>query len=221
MLYFGPRDGYMASEAQFRTVLALARPEDLALVRRLALNDALFWADAAAAPRSYHSAVAASLTVEVLRQVRRRLPGLRELIFVPRDGNPVYSGEAALVEPPVEQPRLANQIRVAMANVTQQFPEWEPPEWSIMSLSSSSDAPAFAPSPEAVQMDGEMQGGLAGADAAPDVYASLREDDRSCGTSPQTSTTTDLDGPRPLEIRTNDNENEQEPEGLGDNGPTK
>jgi len=42
IVYFGLRDGFAASAAQLRTLLALARPDDLAAVRRVAVSDALF-----------------------------------------------------------------------------------------------------------------------------------------------------------------------------------
>ncbi|OAA68137.1 hypothetical protein SPI_00332 [Niveomyces insectorum RCEF 264] len=42
ILYFGPRDGYMASEAQLQTMLALADPDELAQIERVAISETLF-----------------------------------------------------------------------------------------------------------------------------------------------------------------------------------
>ncbi|KAF9871664.1 hypothetical protein CkaCkLH20_10862 [Colletotrichum karsti] len=93
VLYFGARDGYMASEAQFLTVMSLCDPDDLANVRHLAVNDSLFWVDS-----MYQSMSAANLTVEVLKQIHARMPQLEHLIFVPRDENPVYDDHVELIE---------------------------------------------------------------------------------------------------------------------------
>lgn len=168
VLYFGPRDGFMASEAQLRTVLTLCDPEELRRIRKVAINDALFWlyessrrrrrapysyADAPTSPscsnneytstttrndyyhgerqqqqQQYwpggfggggfaHMAIATSLLADTLQLLRTRLPGLQELIFVPRDENPLYSGDCCLVEPAMVQGRMIRQIREAMGVV--------------------------------------------------------------------------------------------------------
>lgn len=109
--FFGARDGYMASDGQFRTVLSLTPPAELRLIRRLALSEALLWVDttttttattvpttAAVSPRYEppldHAACSAR---ELLRLVRARLPACRELVFVPHGGNPVCDHGAVLV----------------------------------------------------------------------------------------------------------------------------
>lgn len=132
VLYFGARDGYIASEAQFLTVMALCDPEDLAEVRHLAINDSLFWVDS-----MYQSMSAANLTVEVLKQIRARMPRLERLVFVPRDENPVYDDQFELVPANphgmLEQ-RMARQMEAAMKAVCEIFPGWKPPRWCIMAL---------------------------------------------------------------------------------------
>ncbi|WQF76018.1 Putative 2EXR domain-containing protein [Colletotrichum destructivum] len=132
VLYFGARDGYMASEAQFLTVMALCDPSDLADVRHLAINDSLFWVDS-----TYQSMSAANLAVEVLKQVRLRMPRLERLVFVPRDENPVYDDQVDLVPTNphgmLEQ-RMARQMEAAMRAVCGLFPDWIPPRWCIMAL---------------------------------------------------------------------------------------
>lgn len=62
-----------------------------------------------------HASIATSLLAGTLQLLRMYLPGLRELVFVPRDENPLYSRECCLAEPTMVQSRLARQVREAMA----------------------------------------------------------------------------------------------------------
>lgn len=193
VLYFGPRDGFMASEANLRSVLSLCDPAELAQVKRVAVNDALFWVyenawhhrprhqptpnqnqhqhfaeggqrpwqqqqQQPAAPATYspflpppppvataamtHTAIAASLLMDVLRLIHSRLPGLQELIFIPRDENPLYSGDSCLVEPSIVQGRMARQIREAM-RVVFGAPDGGPWTWRIMTLSADPNPPVY------------------------------------------------------------------------------
>ncbi|KAL1898809.1 hypothetical protein Sste5346_003218 [Sporothrix stenoceras] len=101
ILYFGPREGYMAAEAQLRTLLVLAEPEELALVQRVALSEGVLDHTGSS------SSASTNLAVDVLHQLRTRLPSLRELIVVPRDETAVDSSDAVLVPlpmPPVTLP---------------------------------------------------------------------------------------------------------------------
>lgn len=123
IMYFGPREGFMAANSQFRTCITLCDPRELARVRRLAINDALFWIG-----NTYNSMTAARFTLEVLREVAMRMTGLEELIFVPWEED---SGD----DEDVVQGRMARQIQTAMQSISQQFPSWEPPPWSIVPLS--------------------------------------------------------------------------------------
>lgn len=170
VLYFGPRDGFMASEAQLRTVLTLCDPAELAAVRRAAVNDALFWvysgaggaaggggggagrevggdggdldgAGESGAMAATRTTVASSLLVDVLQLARARLTGLRELVFVPRDENPVYSADCCLVEPAIIQNRLARQVREAMGAVFDGGPA--PWAWRVMTLSADPSPPVY------------------------------------------------------------------------------
>ncbi|KAF4983882.1 hypothetical protein FZEAL_823 [Fusarium zealandicum] len=128
ILYFGPREGYMAADSQFQTCMSMCDPDQLAAVRRLAINDALFWIDT-----TYRSMTAASLTVELLRRIQARLPGLEELIFVPRAEEDLAS--ACYVEPTMVYVRMARQIQTALATLCEQTPNWKPPRWRILPLS--------------------------------------------------------------------------------------
>lgn len=113
----------MAANSQFRTCMTLCDQQELASVRRLAINDALFWIG-----NMYNSMTAARFTLEVLREVATRMTGLEELIFVP------WEEENGHHEDTVQE-RMARQIQTAMQSISQQFPSWEPPPWSIVPLS--------------------------------------------------------------------------------------
>ncbi|KAK2604972.1 hypothetical protein N8I77_007859 [Diaporthe amygdali] len=215
-MYFGPRDGFMASEANLRTVLSLCDPTELVQVRRVAINEALFWVyDSAwhrqalcyhehdhhhhhqqqqlqnlqlqtppstpveqhhrhsqhgllsrepdtpspspgpfplpsphpAAAAMTYTSIAASLLVDILRLIHARLPGLRELVFVPRDENPLYSSDCYLTRPAMAQNRLARQVREAMRAAFESdgaaetaAPPWD---WKIMTLSADPDPPSY------------------------------------------------------------------------------
>ncbi|KAH6604264.1 hypothetical protein Trco_007710 [Trichoderma cornu-damae] len=122
IMYFGPREGFMAADSQFHTCMMLCDPAELASVRRLAINDALFWIG-----DTYNSMTASSLTVEALRQIATRMDGLEELIFVPRE-------DEAGVHEAVLQGRMTRQIQTAMQSIAQQYPFWNPPSWRIVPL---------------------------------------------------------------------------------------
>ena len=101
-LHFGPRDGYMAADAQLRTMLMLADQVELALVSRVALNESVFGDALIATSLPSSSAVdrvAINLAVDVLHELRMRLPRLRELIIVPRDDQNLAAGASSTLVP--------------------------------------------------------------------------------------------------------------------------
>ncbi|OAA44843.1 hypothetical protein NOR_03597 [Metarhizium rileyi] len=122
ILYFGPREGYMAADAQFHTCMSMCDPAQLALVRRVAISDALFWIH-----DKYSSMAAASLTINVIRQLASRMPALDQIIFVPRQKD-------ERTEPTLTEERMRRQIQMAMLTVCQQVPHWRAPPWTIVSL---------------------------------------------------------------------------------------
>ncbi|UKZ81293.1 hypothetical protein TrVFT333_009065 [Trichoderma virens FT-333] len=123
IMYFGPREGFMAADSQFHTCMTLCDPAELASVRRLAISDALFWIG-----DTYNSLTAASFTLELLKQICMRMKGLEELIFVP------WEDEINAVEAVVHE-RMTRQIQTAMQSIAQLYPSWEPPAWKIVPLS--------------------------------------------------------------------------------------
>lgn len=124
VLYFGPRDGYMAAEAQFQTCMYMCDPKELAAVRRIAISDALFWVD----NLYYCSMTAASLTSEVLRQMATRMPGLKEVVFVLREEDTLAGAEATASI----QQRLRLQIMMGLQTVCLEIPSWKPPSWRVV-----------------------------------------------------------------------------------------
>lgn len=113
----------MAADSQFHTCMSMCDQAELARVRRIAISDALFWID-----DTYRSMTAASLTMEVIKQLALRMPSLEQIIFVPREED--EAGDLAMV-----QERMARQIQMAMATVCQQVRHWRPPPWHIVCLS--------------------------------------------------------------------------------------
>lgn len=123
ILFFGPRLGFMAAGAQFRTCMTMCDPAELATIQRLAISDSLFWID-----DQYRSTTAANLTMELLRQVAVHLPNLREIIFVPREED--SQGPDALFV----QQRMHMQVCAALEVVCEEHPAWTPPPCKMSTL---------------------------------------------------------------------------------------
>ncbi|KAH7125068.1 hypothetical protein B0J13DRAFT_647296 [Dactylonectria estremocensis] len=136
ILYFGARDGYMASYAQFLTVMSLCNQDELDRVRYLAFNDSLFGND-----EIYQCTCPSSLMVEAITQISSRMPHLETLIFVPREENPIYNKEATLLEPSTGQTWLMSQIQAAMDMVRDLNPGRKLPAWRVLMLGAVPEAP--------------------------------------------------------------------------------
>lgn len=131
ILYFGRCEGYGASAAQFCTVMTLCAPEDLARVRRLAINEAVFKVGC----KYVHS-----LAADVFEHVRERMPALEELVFVPSgEGEPGGGGgrdggvlvDVGFTE---EMVGMAAQVQAAVQDFSERHPEWERPTCRVMAL---------------------------------------------------------------------------------------
>ncbi|CAK7215948.1 hypothetical protein SCUCBS95973_002639 [Sporothrix curviconia] len=179
VLYFGPRDGFMAAEAQLRTMLALADPDELAQVQRVALSATVLGDGFPSPPQSSLSA-STNLAADVLHLLRAKLPHLRELIVVPHDENAVFRADAARFVPlplpptalplapvsswpslPTDQPTacsangsLARHVHAAMRRVCAAVPDWKPPRWRILAVSNG--PPEHSQSED--MPDGESEG---------------------------------------------------------------
>lgn len=131
ILYFGPRHGFMAADSQFHTAMSMCDPDELARVRRVAISDALFWIDS-----TYRSMTASRMTVELLRRLQARMPGVEEIIFVPRAEESLDSvWPGCQEEPTMVYVRIARQVQTALATLCEQTPDWTPPRWRILPLS--------------------------------------------------------------------------------------
>ncbi|KAM3550095.1 hypothetical protein MY1884_008420 [Beauveria asiatica] len=124
VLYFGPRAGYMATDAQFRTCMAMCDEAELAAVRRIALSDALFWRG-----NTYHSMTATSLSIDMLRIIHQRLPNLELMVFVPREQD-----EANPDELDHTLQRMHEQVLTAINTLAEEEVTWSMPEWRVTTL---------------------------------------------------------------------------------------
>ncbi|KAM0248546.1 hypothetical protein ACHAQJ_009422 [Trichoderma viride] len=125
IMYFGPREGFMAANSQFHTCMMLCDREELARVRRLAISDALFWIG-----NTYNSMTAASFTLEVIKEAATRMPDLEELIFVPWEEEEEEGDHEDGV-----QERMVRQIQTAIQSIEEQYPSLKLPSWKILPLS--------------------------------------------------------------------------------------
>lgn len=113
----------MAADSQFHTCMMLCEPSELARVRRLAVNEALF----RLVGDTYEFMSATRFTLEMLRQVSQRMKGLEELILVPWDEEQVEEG--------LVRERLTKQMKSALQSMrTDVDPSWVAPPWKIIPL---------------------------------------------------------------------------------------
>lgn len=141
ILYFGPRLGYMASNSQLHTFLLMNDQADLATVRRIAIDDAVFWNNygrfatqitsrpLAGDEIPYSSLEAVGNTVNILREIRHRMPALEEVIFLPQGGR--YAPGTSLDD---VRETMRAQVQTSINDLSYQMGErWtnEDPRWSI------------------------------------------------------------------------------------------
>ncbi|KAL7962728.1 hypothetical protein V8C34DRAFT_161222 [Trichoderma compactum] len=122
ILYFGPREGFMAADSQFHTCMMLCEPSELSRVRRLAVNEALF----RLAGDKYEFPSATRFTLEMLRQVSQRMKGLEELILVP--------WQEKMVDEALSRVRLTKQMHSALQSMRQVNSSWRAPPWKVLTL---------------------------------------------------------------------------------------
>ncbi|KJZ76007.1 hypothetical protein HIM_04463 [Hirsutella minnesotensis 3608] len=120
IIYFGPHPGFMAADSQFHTCMSMCDQAELARVRRVAISDSLFWVD-----DIYRSMTAASLTVDVVRQLAKRMPSLERIIIV-------FRQEDENNDPNIVTERISRQVQTAIAAVRHQLVSWIPPSWLIL-----------------------------------------------------------------------------------------
>ncbi|KAI5867957.1 hypothetical protein GGS23DRAFT_4210 [Durotheca rogersii] len=140
-LYFGARDGAEASETQLDTLISLSSPEELALVRHVAINEALMPSDGG---RNGAAGGAGARSAErILRQVNQHFVGLEQLTFVCDDRNPVYSADAAFVEPGRRNRLLERRIQTAITAVERRQHHFKSPRWRVQTIAAEPDLPVY------------------------------------------------------------------------------
>ncbi|CAK7272553.1 hypothetical protein SEPCBS119000_005184 [Sporothrix epigloea] len=158
ILYFGPRDGFMVAEAQLRTILALADPDELARVQRVAVSTAVF-GDGFSPSMPSTLPANTNLVVDILHLLRTRFSCLQEFIVVPHSTDPAHHTDATLgplssrpmsfghgpacsstsvpfdsLPAAQDNVRLARHFHAAMRLVCAAAPDWKPPRWRILDL---------------------------------------------------------------------------------------
>ncbi|OTA61880.1 hypothetical protein K449DRAFT_434204 [Hypoxylon sp. EC38] len=118
-LYFGSRKGAAAAETLFNTFVSLVKPEDLAHVRHIALNEVLI---NYGTQNSWTNNTARLTIEEILCQAYRYFVNIEQLTFVCDDENPIYSSDAVFIEPRVPNRILERRIREAIETVGDQQP---------------------------------------------------------------------------------------------------
>ncbi|SPO01051.1 uncharacterized protein DNG_03798 [Cephalotrichum gorgonifer] len=132
VLYFGRREGIGASGAQFCTAMTLCAPEDLARVKRLAINESVFKVGC----KYVHS-----LATDVLSHLCARMPELEELVFVPEEeilpdtaDDCGHESELTNMNFTLKMMGMGSQMRAVMRDFCERHPEWKPPRCRVMTL---------------------------------------------------------------------------------------
>ncbi|KAI1393405.1 uncharacterized protein F4822DRAFT_11986 [Hypoxylon trugodes] len=136
-LYFGLRPGFEGAETLFNTFMSMVQPEDLARVRRIAINEGLVnYVDS-------NDAVAQLTAEQVLCEAYRHLANLEQLTFVCVDRNPVYSSDAVFVEPGIYNRILERHIQEAISMTKEQQSQFRPLLWDIQAIAAEPNLPKY------------------------------------------------------------------------------
>ncbi|KAI1408792.1 hypothetical protein F5Y13DRAFT_204540 [Hypoxylon sp. FL1857] len=139
-LYFGPRQGVAAAETLFNTFVSLAQPEDLALVRHIAINEVLI---NYGGQNGWTTSTARLTAEQYLCQAHQHFVNIEQLTFVCDDMNPVYSPDAVFVEPRIPNRILERQIRDAIEVVKAQQPQIGSLAWSVQVIAAEPNCPIY------------------------------------------------------------------------------
>ncbi|KAI1761454.1 hypothetical protein GGR53DRAFT_26275 [Hypoxylon sp. FL1150] len=131
-LYFGSSLGICFSEVRFDAFMSLARREELACVRHIAINDALI-------SRGRRNSTSALTFERILCQARERCAAVERLTFVCEDWNPVYSSDAVLVEPKIRDRGLERDIQDMANKVEAREPQMKLPPWDVRAIAAEPD----------------------------------------------------------------------------------
>ncbi|KAL7626331.1 hypothetical protein AAE478_003103 [Parahypoxylon ruwenzoriense] len=143
-LYFGARGRIAASASQLDTFVSLVPPEELALVRHVAINEALV--SGYSGIDSTASGATRLIAQQILSQVSRRFISLERLVFISDDRNPVYSSDAVFVEPSWRNRRLEREIWEATGVIGEKQPGFKLPPWIIQTIAAEPDPPVYGQS---------------------------------------------------------------------------
>lgn len=135
----------MGAFAQFQTVLALCEPEELAGVRRVAIDEAVLGPLTVFAHNTFSGntgedeqfIVRAGRVEDILKLVASHLPGLRELVIASDTAKRRFSSRYTLVQsfPDPERFRkktLQGAVEVALLKVSRALPHWVPPVCEVV-----------------------------------------------------------------------------------------
>ncbi|KAK1655128.1 hypothetical protein BDP81DRAFT_417394 [Colletotrichum phormii] len=117
VLHFGPLKGFMAASSQYFSAMSLCDPSDLRDVRYLAIDDSVL------GHGLDRGGAGSELATRTIRQLPLRMPGLKGIVFVRSNAASVFRETDNYCRD------LQTLIRVAIREVTGEFPEWKVPSW--------------------------------------------------------------------------------------------
>jgi hypothetical protein len=138
-IYFGPRDGYAASQSQLHTFMSRVAADDLRAVHQVAINETLI-------PGCYTTVDGRLLAGiglpidQVLLQVCTIFSQLEQLTIVWGDNNPIYSTDSVFAEPRIANRLIERRIRKGIQAIEEKHTQWKPPAWKVMGISSDPNA---------------------------------------------------------------------------------
>ncbi|KAI1125212.1 hypothetical protein F5Y10DRAFT_13401 [Nemania abortiva] len=141
-LYFGTRDGFSASAANLSAFMAMISPSDRAVVRHIAVNEALI-SSGRRRDRASVTPAPQQLTERLICEVRARFRNLRRLTFVCSDRNPIYSSDSVFVDPPQRNRFIERQIKAAVDSIVSRYPSFAPPPWRVRAIAAEPNLPVY------------------------------------------------------------------------------
>ncbi|KAI0118620.1 hypothetical protein GGR51DRAFT_127062 [Nemania sp. FL0031] len=136
-LYFGSR-----GREDLTTFMAVVSPPDKAMVRHIAVNEALIsgrhWLNRPPVTPSPQQ-----VTERLICQVRARFRNLRRLTFVCLDRNPLYSSDAVFVEAPQRNRFIERQIKGAIDGILSRYPSFAPPSCRVGAIAAAPSPPTY------------------------------------------------------------------------------
>ncbi|WQF84249.1 Putative 2EXR domain-containing protein [Colletotrichum destructivum] len=127
ILHFGPASGFMASSAQYFTVMCLCGPSDLKDIRHLAIDESVL-------SNGIVKGAEAHLTARTIRQLPLRMPNLKRLDFVRNEAASVPQNLPVLAETEDYHRNFQKLVESTMRRIAGESPNWEVPPWRIATL---------------------------------------------------------------------------------------